>query len=165
MAQPPAVLSKLFREFPPLVSPLKAKFVYYPFTEVREKEAFLAEKGASIRAVVVDTSNKLTNDLLSKLPNLEIVSCFSVGTDNVDVQYCKQRGVAVSNTPDVLTDDVADLALALTLATLRHISAADRHVRDGKWLTNNYPLTTQVCGLLLALPCPDSSSLSADIQP
>lgn len=143
MAQP-AVLGVLADEFAPLVTPLKSKFVYYPFSEVKEQAVFLAEKGASIRGVVMDVACKVNKDLLSKLPNLEIVSAFSVGTDNVDLQFCKQRGVVVTNTPDVLTDDVADLALVLTLATMRQIAAADRYVREGKWLAKPYPLTTQV---------------------
>ncbi|CAM6093592.1 unnamed protein product [Calypogeia fissa] len=145
MAQP-AVLGVLFNEFPPLVTPLKSKFVYYPFSEVQEKAVFLAEKGESIRGLVVDVACKVSEDLLSKLPNLEIVSAFSVGTDNVDLQLCKQRSVVVTNTPDVLSDDVADLALALTLTTMRQIAAADRYIRDGKWLDRPYPLTTQVSG-------------------
>ena len=92
-------------------------------------------------------STKVTKDLISKLPNLEIVSAYSVGTDNVDLPACKERGVVVTNTPDVLTDDVADLALALTLTTMRRIAAADRYVREGAWLAKgNYPLTTQVSG-------------------
>jgi lactate dehydrogenase-like 2-hydroxyacid dehydrogenase len=144
MAQP-AVLGHLVTEFPPLVSPLKSKFDYYSLAEQQDQAAFFAEKGASIRGLTCDTSRKVNKELLSKLPNLEIVSAFSVGTDNVDLPACKERGVVVTNTPDVLSDDVADLALALTLTTMRHIAAADRYVREGLWKSKgSYPLTTQV---------------------
>jgi lactate dehydrogenase-like 2-hydroxyacid dehydrogenase len=83
--------------------------------------------------------------VMDKLPGLKLVSCFGVGVDAIDRDYCRARGVAVTNTPDVLTDDVADLAVALMLASLRQVVAADRWVRDGDWVRKGtMPLTQTV---------------------
>ena len=83
-------------------------------------------------------------ELIDSLPKLEIVSTYSVGLDKVDLAKCKERKIAVTNTPDILTDDVADLAIGLALATLRQICAADRYLRQGLWLKEEYKLTTKV---------------------
>lgn len=82
--------------------------------------------------------------MIDALPCLEIVSSFSVGLDKVDLVKCKERGIRVTNTPDVLTDDVADLAIGLAIAVLRKIPAADRFVRRSAWKKGGYPLTTKV---------------------
>ncbi|MCX7323483.1 MAG: 2-hydroxyacid dehydrogenase [Hyphomicrobiales bacterium] len=80
--------------------------------------------------------------LMDKLPNLEIVANFGVGYDAIDAQEAQARGVIVTNTPDVLTEEVADLALGLLLSTVRELPQADRYVRAGHWLGKPYPLTT-----------------------
>jgi len=80
--------------------------------------------------------------LMDKLPNLEIVANFGVGYDAIDAQAAQARGVIVTNTPDVLTEEVADLALGLLLSTVRELPQADRYVRAGHWLGKPYPLTT-----------------------
>ena len=79
--------------------------------------------------------------LFDRLPNLEIVASFGVGYDGIDLKAAAERGIVVTNTPDVLTEEVADTALGLLLMTVRELSAAERHVRDGKWTKGNYPLT------------------------
>ncbi len=80
--------------------------------------------------------------LMDTLPNLEIVANFGVGYDAIDAQAAQARGVIVTNTPDVLTEEVADLALGLLLSTVRELPQADRYVRAGHWLGKPYPLTT-----------------------
>ena len=70
---------------------------------------------------------------MDKLPKLEIVACYGVGVDAIDLGRAKARGIRVTNTPDVLTEDVADMAWALLLATARRIPAGDAHVRGGAW--------------------------------
>jgi len=72
--------------------------------------------------------------LIDLLPNLEIIACFSVGYDGVDLARCRERGIVVTNTPDVLTHCVADLGMGLVLAVLRRIVEGDRYVRAGRWL-------------------------------
>ena len=68
-----------------------------------------------------------------------------MGVDKVDLEKCREKGIRVTYTPDVLTDDVADLAIALMLALLRKICESDRFVRSGKWKRGYYKLTTKVC--------------------
>ena len=85
--------------------------------------------------------------LIDACPKLEIVSSFGVGVDNIDVAYAKGRGVIVCNTPDVLNDDVANLAIALLLATTRKLVAYDRYVREGRWVKEGLPpLTRGIAG-------------------
>ncbi|MCR4283426.1 MAG: 2-hydroxyacid dehydrogenase [Bauldia sp.] len=79
--------------------------------------------------------------LMEKLPKLEIVANFGVGYDGIDLKFAAERGIVVTNTPDVLTEEVADTALGLLLMTVRELSAAERHLRDGKWPKANYRLT------------------------
>lgn len=79
--------------------------------------------------------------LLDRLPKLRIISSFGVGYDNVDAAEAGRRGVIVTNTPDVLTEEVADTAIGLLLNTVRELAAAERFLRAGKWLEGPYPLT------------------------
>ncbi len=79
--------------------------------------------------------------MLAALPKLEVVANFGVGYDGIDLAYAAERGIVVTNTPDVLTEEVADTALGLLLMTVRELSAAERHLRAGKWTDGNYRLT------------------------
>lgn len=89
---------------------------------------------------------------MDALPDLKAVANFGVGYDNVDVDEATRRGIAVSNTPDVLTDAVADLAVALVLDVLRQVSAADRFVRRGDWAAGGrFPLTREVRGSVVGI--------------
>jgi lactate dehydrogenase-like 2-hydroxyacid dehydrogenase len=84
---------------------------------------------------------------MDALPDLRAIVNFGVGYDNVDVEEARRRGIVVSNTPDVLTDAVADLAVFLVVDVLRGISAADRFVRRGAWAAGErFPLTRDVRG-------------------
>jgi lactate dehydrogenase-like 2-hydroxyacid dehydrogenase len=112
---------------------------------------FLRANASSIRAVVGDTHVGADTAMIDALPNLEIVASFSVGLDKVDLAKCQERGIRVTNTPDVLTDDVADLAIGLATAVLRGITAAHRFVRSGSWKKGDYILTTKVSDWLLQL--------------
>jgi len=78
---------------------------------------------------------------LSEFPKLEIVASFGVGYDHVDTAYAREHNVVVTNTPDVLTEEVADVAMGLLIATLREFVKADKYLRSGLWLTQNYPLS------------------------
>jgi len=106
-----------------------------------ECDAVLAQVGPRIRGVASSAHASVDGALFDRLPRLEIVSNFGVGYDNVDVHEAARRGILVTNTPDVLSDEVADLALGLLLATVRRIPQADRFLREGHWPTRNYPLT------------------------
>lgn len=106
-----------------------------------EREQALDSHAAEIRAIAMAGGSCAPVDLLDRLPALEIISVFGVGYDGVPVDYCRRRGIRVTNTPDVLTDDVADIALALVLMTSRQLGAAERFVRAGAWEQAPFPLT------------------------
>lgn len=108
----------------------------------------LSQHASSIRAVVGNSNAGADAELIEALPKLEIVSSFSVGVDRIDLDRCKEKGIRVTNTPDVLTDEVADLAIGLMLALLRRICECDRYVRSGKWKKGDYKLTTKVRSFL-----------------
>ena len=101
------------------------------------------EARAGIRGVAVAGGHvRIDGALMDTLPALEIVASLGVGYDHVDAKEAARRGVVVTHTPDVLTGEVADLALCLLLSTIRQIPQADRFLRDGLWLKGNFPLTT-----------------------
>ena len=110
-----------------------------------ERQSFLAEHGEEITAAVTSGRTGVDAPLMAALPNLGAVVNFGVGYDTTDVDAAAARGVGVSNTPDVLTDCVADTAVGLMIDTLRQFSASDRYLRAGRWpVDGNYPLTRQV---------------------
>ena len=110
-----------------------------------ERGRFLDEHGAEITVAVTSGRTGVDAALMSALPNLGAVVNFGVGYDTTDMAAADRRGVAVSNTPDVLTDCVADTAVGLLIDVLRQFSAADRYLRAGRWpVDGNYPLTRQV---------------------
>jgi lactate dehydrogenase-like 2-hydroxyacid dehydrogenase len=113
--------------------------------EAVERDAFLSSHGPEITAVVTSGRTGVDATLMSALPNLGAVVNFGVGYDTTDVDAAAARGVAVSNTPDVLTDCVADTAVGLMIDVMRKFSASDRYVRAGRWpVEGMYPLTHQV---------------------
>ncbi|WP_243374517.1 2-hydroxyacid dehydrogenase [Microvirga solisilvae] len=127
---------------PVVIEALDKAFTLHRLWEQADRASFLSEVGPRIRGVATSTLfGRMDANLFEPLPNLEIVSSFGVGYDNVDVTEAAKRGVIVTNTPDVLNDEVADLTLGLLLATLRKIPQADRYLRDGKWLKASFPLS------------------------
>lgn len=118
---------------PYLEQELEKRFKLFRFWESTDKNEFFKDHSHSIRAIVGNTSIGADAETIDALPKLEIVSSFSVGLDKIDLGKCRDRGIRVTNTPDVLTDDVADLAIGLILATMRKICASDSYVRRGFW--------------------------------
>ena len=107
----------------------------------------LAREGASIEIAVVTQQRPFEVEWFLSLPALRLIANLGVGHDNIPSREAHERGVAVSNTPGVLDDAVAELAVALVLSTLRRLPGADRFVRDGRWPAEGaYPLTTQLKG-------------------
>ncbi|QWA13473.1 2-hydroxyacid dehydrogenase [Sodalis ligni] len=93
------------------------------------------------RVLVVNGESTVTEDFIAEFPALELIAVFGVGYDGVDVAAAQRRGIRVSNTPDVLTDDVADMAMGLMLATSRQIVGAQRFIERGGWNEGGYPWT------------------------
>jgi len=113
--------------------------------------AALAAVAPRIRGIAASGDSKVPADLIAQLPALEVISVMGVGYDGVDVAAAKARGVMVTHTPDVLNDDVADLALGLMLSAARQLPAADRFVRSGDWLKGNMPLARKMSGARLGI--------------
>jgi lactate dehydrogenase-like 2-hydroxyacid dehydrogenase len=118
------------------------QFVLHHFETTHDLERLTPDVAAKVRGVAV-TYNSVRADArtLALFPKLEIVSTFGVGYDHIDVAYARDHNIMVTNTPDVLTEEVADLALGLLIATLREFIKADRYLRSGLWLTQNFPLS------------------------
>lgn len=109
-------------------------------------EAWLAAHGAAVEGVVTGGHLGVPSALMTALPSLKVVAINGVGFDKVDLDLARSRGVRVSNTPGVLTDDVADLAVGLALSLLRRLPHAHGHVRAGRWGTIELPLATRLSG-------------------
>ncbi|KAH7658318.1 Hydroxyphenylpyruvate reductase protein [Dioscorea alata] len=108
---------------------------------------FIRSHANSIRAVVCNPIVGADADIIDALPKLEIISTCSVGVDKIDLDKCRQRGIRVTNTPDVLTDETADLAIVLAISVMRRIPEADWYVRCGSWKAiGDYKLTTKFSG-------------------
>jgi lactate dehydrogenase-like 2-hydroxyacid dehydrogenase len=103
-------------------------------------EPVLAAHGPSVRGIVTRGRDRIGEEMLARLPALELIANFGVGYDSIDVEAARRHAVVVTNTPEVLNDEVADLSMALLLATVRQIPQADRYVRAGKWLQATFPL-------------------------
>jgi len=116
-----------------------------------DREALLASVGARVRGLVQGGGTVTPTTLLDALPKLEIISVFGVGYDGVPTKYCRDRGIKVTNTPDVLTDDVADVAVALILMTGRGFVRANRFVHAGEWLRRGPELTTKLSGRVVGI--------------
>ena len=126
---------------PLVVKGLEAACAVHKAAEANDREAFLAAH-ADVRAIACSaTTEQIPGALMARLPKLQIVSSFGVGYDHVDVKFAAARGIVVTNTPDVLTEEVADTALGLLLCTVREFPQAERFLRAGKWLQNGYPLS------------------------
>ena len=131
---------------PFLYDPLRADYRCHDYVKAADRGALLATVGGRVRGLVQGGGTVTPPTLLDALPKLEIISVFGVGYDGVPTDYCKGRGLRVTNTPDVLTDDVADVAVALILMTGRGFIRANRFVHGGEWERRSPELTTKLAG-------------------
>lgn len=111
----------------------------------------LAAIAPQVRGIAANGEAKVGREFMARFPALEIVSVFGVGYDGVDVPAARERGIHVTHTPDVLTEDVADMAIALMLAVARNVVRADRFARSGEWKKGPFPFTTKVSGARLGI--------------
>ena len=129
---------------------LKEAFVVHERAHEGDPAAF-ALLAPNIVGIAAGGESTVPRSLLEQLPNLKLVSVFGVGYDGIDVQTAVARGVMVTHTPGVLTDDVADLAMGLVLAVSRQIAQADQHVRGGRWPQGPMPLGRKVSGARMGI--------------
>jgi len=118
--------------------------VHYLPMKPDEHAAFLKPIADKVRFLQTTGTYGANAALMDLLPKLEIIASVSVGVDTIDLAHAKKRGIRVTNTPDVLNDCVADLAMGLMIAAARRLAHSDRYVRDGKWLKGNMPIMIRV---------------------
>lgn len=132
--------------FPATIETIDHEFSAHKLYQAQDRRALIASVADRVRGIATTGTVGAKAELIEALPKLEIIACFGVGYDGVDVDAARRHGVIVTNTPDVLTDCVADLTLSLLLAVARRICAADRYVRAGRWLQGPMPLASKVGG-------------------
>ncbi|MDC7788282.1 2-hydroxyacid dehydrogenase [Rhodoplanes sp. TEM] len=140
--------------FPPgMLTTMGEQFTLHYFTDFPlPHDALLPEVAAGIRGLATEANRGAPRDLIDRLPNLEIISTFGVGVDAVDIPAARARGIALTNTPGVIADDVADLAIGLMIAAAREIVAADSYAREGRWTAKtSYGLARSVTGKRLGI--------------
>lgn len=130
---------------------LHARYEILKLWEQGDKEAFISKHAASVRAIATRGELGAKRELMEKLPKLEIISCYGVGTDAIDLNAARELKLRVTNTPDVLTEDVADIAIGLMLSVARKIPQGDSYVRSGEWATKNMALVTRFFGKRLGI--------------
>jgi lactate dehydrogenase-like 2-hydroxyacid dehydrogenase len=127
---------------PVIVGGLASKVNLHTLIDATDKDAFLKPIADRIRAIVVAyTNERISPEFMQRFPRLEQISSFGVGYDHIDAKWAGAHGITVTNTPEVLNEEVADTALGLLLCTIREFPQAERHVRAGKWSQSQYPLT------------------------
>lgn len=127
--------------------PLDAAFHMHRYFEAADKPDFLACVGPQVRAIATRGDLGASADMIAACPQLEMIAVYGVGYDGVHMASARARGIRVTNTPDVLTDDVADLAVGMVLALSRGIVGAEAYVRSGDWAARGmYPLQRKVTG-------------------
>jgi lactate dehydrogenase-like 2-hydroxyacid dehydrogenase len=126
---------------PLILEGLAPAFTVHRLDLAADPDALIDRVAGTCRFVVTGAHAHIDDAFMARLPKLEIVANMGVGYDTVDAAAAARRGIIVTNTPDVLTEDVADLALGLLLATVRELPQSDRFLRAGHWLNGQYPLT------------------------
>ncbi len=139
------------RLMPALEKSLSEEFDLHPLWREADPKKFLAEHGGEFIGLATSARVGADAALITSLPALKVIGSFGVGFDTIDIDAATKRGIAVSNTPDVLTDCVADLAFGLLIDVARGLSASDRFLRRGDWLRGAFPLQTRVSGKRLGI--------------
>src|SRR5665213_108744 len=127
---------------PVLMKGLEPNVALHDYLGAPDKAAMVKSVGGKIRAIAVAyTANKIDAAFMQQFPKLEQISSFGVGYDHIDAKWAGANGIIVTNTPEVLNEEVADTALGLLLCTVREFPQGDRYVRAGKWPQAQYPLS------------------------
>jgi len=127
---------------PVLMGGLEPAVTLHFWLEAKDQDAFIKEVGGKIRAFAVAyTNQRVSPEFMQRFPKLEQISSFGVGYDHIDAKWAGEHGIIVTNTPEVLNEEVADTALGLLLCTVREFPQAERYLRAGKWLKSHFPLS------------------------
>ena len=126
---------------PTIVGQLEKAFTLHKLWLAEDKAGLMKTVGPRVRGVAAGSHHHIDGPFFDQTPKVEIVSSFGVGYDHVDAAEAGRRGIVVTNTPDVLTEEVADTALGLLLSTVREFYRAEKHLREGRWPKGAYPLT------------------------
>lgn len=124
-----------------MMNGLQADYIIHDHANV--KDVSVLER---VTALVGDDAAKVDRNLLSMLPNVKMIAIFGEGYDFIDVTAAKAKGIAVTYTPGLASDDAADLAMGLILSAARRIPQAERFLRAGDWVSEPFPLSRKVCG-------------------
>ncbi|HYS66159.1 MAG TPA: 2-hydroxyacid dehydrogenase [Paraburkholderia sp.] len=124
---------------PAINDTLGARYTMHRLFEQDDKDAYIREHGESIRGVITGGHTGISNDLIARLPALEVIAVNGVGTDAVDLEFARARAIPVTATFGALTEDVADLAIGLMLAVCREICTGNEFVKTGSWKKNPHP--------------------------
>ena len=136
---------------PATLEALDHQFVTNKLWLAADGGALLAACAERVRAIATSPFPRVDASLIDALPKLEIISCFGVGVDAIDLAAAKRRNIAVTNAPNVMNDCVADLTLGLIIAVARRVCEGDRFVRSGRWLTGTMSPTRKVSGKRLGI--------------
>ena len=138
--------------YAPTLVALEREFAVHKLWTAPDRAVLMKAVGGRVRAVVTTGIGGASRELIEALPKLEIIGCFGTPHGTVDLGFAQRRGVVVTNTPDTIIEDVADLALGLIVAVMRRIPEADRYVRAGKWeggpLQPGAGLGGKTCGII-----------------
>ena len=126
---------------PVVVNGLEAVCSVHKVAAAKDRDAFVTAHRDVLAIACSATTERIPGEFMALFPKLQIVSSFGVGYDHMDVKWAAAHGVILTNTPDVLTEEVADTALGLLLCTVRELPQAERYVRAGKWRERDYPLS------------------------
>ena len=130
-----------------MMNDLQQEYVLHDHAHILDPEAF-----TKVTAFVgFGSMAKVDRKLLAMFPNVKMISIFGVGYDGIDVAAAQERGIQVTHTPDVLTDDVADLAMGLILSIGRRIPQSDKFVRNADWVSEPFTMTHKVTGTRLGV--------------
>jgi lactate dehydrogenase-like 2-hydroxyacid dehydrogenase len=127
---------------------LAERYTVHKLHEAADKEALIREIAPRVRAIA---GGNVDAALMDKLPKLEIIANFGVGYDSIDTKAAQQRGIHVTNTPNVLNDAMAEITIGLMISLARKLPQSDRYVREGKWMQGNYPLQVELNGKTLGI--------------
>jgi len=125
--------------YPPAQAQLEGEFAVHRLWEAPDRAAFLAGLADRVRGIAVYALHGCPAPIIEALPKVEIIACMGIGVDAIDLACARSRGIRVTNTPDVVTEDTADIALALMLAVERRIAEGDRFVKRGAWASGELP--------------------------